>query len=94
MYPPYPPYPPPYPPQPYCPECEKRNRREYDKYGFSIVVGAKYWTLIKEYKACCPVKVTMVEALGNNVTVEIDGKRFTKTREDFFKSSWRDYEAY
>lgn len=94
MYPPYPPYHP-YPPMPYCPECERRrNTYEYDRYGFNIVVGGTYWSLIKEYKACCPVKVTLVEAIGNDVIVEIDGKRFTKTREDFFKSSWRDYEAY
>lgn len=84
----------PYPPQPPCPECEKRNIREFDKYGFNIVVGGKYWTHIKEVKACCPVKVTVVNAIGNNVIVEHNGKQFTKTREEFFKSSWREYDAY
>jgi hypothetical protein len=86
-------YPPP-PPYPYCPECEKRNLREYEKYGFNIVTGAKYWTHIKEIKECCPVKVTVTEAVGNMVTMEINGKKFTKTREEFYKSSWREYDAY
>ncbi len=79
---------------PHCPECEKRHLREYEKYGFNIIVGGKYWTIIKEVKACCPIKVNVVNAAGNTVTVEYNGKQYTKGREDFLKSSWRDYDAY
>ena len=90
----YPPPIPPMPPIPPCPECEKRNMRELEKYGFNIVIGGKYWTVLKEVKPCCPVKVIIKETAGNKVTVEYNGKQYTKTREEFFKSSWREYDAY
>lgn len=78
----------------YCPECEKRNKSDYNKYGFNIVKDAKYWTIIKEVKTCCPVKVTLVDYNSTNVILEIDGKQYTKQRDEFMKTSWRDYEAY
>ena len=87
-------YPPPPPPPVPCPECEKRNMREFDRYGFTIEVGGRYWTHIKEIKACCPIKVIIKETVGNNVIVEYNGKQYTRTREEFLKSSWREYDAY
>ena len=89
---------PPFPPKPFCPECEKRNIREFDKYGFNIVKDGKYWTLVKEVKSCCPIKVKVIDAMSNKVSfIVVDDsskKVYTKDRIDFLTSSWRDYDAY
>ena len=82
-----------YPP-PYCPECERRNKSDLEKYGFFIQEGCYYWTKIPEVKACCPVKVQVVESSAKTVTMTINGKTFTKDRTDFLKSSWRDYDSF
>ena len=64
---------PPPPPRPYCPECEKRNQSEKERFGFNIVDGYYYWTKIPEVKACCPVKVQVIESTSKTVTVTING---------------------
>ena len=86
-------FPPPSPKQ-RCPECERLYQSEKEKYGFNIVDGCYYWTKIPEVKACCPVKVQVVESTSRTVTVTVNGKTFTKDRTDFLKSSWRDYESF
>ena len=85
---------PPPPPKQRCPECERLYQCEKEKYGFNIVDGCYYWTKIPEVKACCPVKVQVVESTSRTVTVTVNGKTFTKDRTDFLKSSWRDYESF
>lgn len=85
---------PPPPPKQRCPECERLYQSEKEKYGFNIVDGCYYWTKIPEVKACCPVKVQVVESTSRTVTVTVNGKTFTKNRTDFLKSSWRDYESF
>ena len=85
---------PPPPPKQRCPECERLYQSEKEKYGFNIVDGCYYWTKIPEVKACCPVKVQVVESTSRTVTVTVNGKTFTKDRTDFLKSSWRDYESF
>lgn len=85
---------PPPPPKQRCPECERIYQSEKEKYGFNIVDGCYYWTKIPEVKACCPVKVQVVESTSRTVTVTVNGKTFTKDRTDFLKSSWRDYESF
>ena len=85
---------PPPPPKQRCPECERLYQSEKEKYGFNIVDGCYYWTKILEVKACCPVKVQVVESTSRTVTVTVNGKTFTKDRTDFLKSSWRDYESF
>ena len=85
---------PPPPPKQRCPECERLYQSEKEKYGFNIVDGYYYWTKIPEVKACCPVKVQVVESTSRTVTVTVNGKIFTKDRTDFLKSSWRDYESF
>ena len=49
-----------FPSPPPCPECERLRKSEYEKYGFNIVIGGKYWTKIPEVRKCCPIKVTVV----------------------------------
>lgn len=85
---------PPPPPKQRCPECERLYQSEKEKYGFNIVDGCYYWTKIPEVKACCPVKVQVVESTSRTVTVTVNGKTFTKDRTDFLRSSWRDYESF
>ena len=85
---------PPPPPKQRCPECDRLYQSEKEKYGFNIVDGCYYWTKIPEVKACCPVKVQVVESTSRTVTVTVNGKTFTKDRTDFLKSSWRDYESF
>lgn len=85
---------PPPPPKQRCPECERLYQSEKEKYGFNIVDGCYYWTKIPDVKACCPVKVQVVESTSRTVTVTVNGKTFTKDRTDFLKSSWRDYESF
>ena len=85
---------PPPPPKQRCPECERLYQGEKEKYGFNIVDGYYYWTKIPEVKACCPVKVQVIESTSRTVTVTVNGKTFTKDRTDFLKSSWRDYESF
>lgn len=85
---------PPPPPKQRCPECERLYQSEKEKYGFNIVDGCYYWTKIPEVKACCPVKVQVIESTSRTVTVTVNGKTFTKDRTDFLKSSWRDYESF
>lgn len=80
--------------RPFCPECEKRNQSDLLKYGFNLVKGSYYWTIIPEIKACCPVKVQLVDSTYNDVTVTINNKTYVKNRTDFMKSSWRDYDAF
>lgn len=80
--------------RPPCPECEKRNRNDLMKYGFNLVEGGYYWTIIPQIKTCCPVKVQLVESTYKSVTVEVNGKNYTKDRTEFMKSSWRDYDAF
>ena len=87
-------YPPPPPPPVPCPECEKRNMREFDRFGFNIEVGGKYWTHIKEVKACCPIKVRVTNSTYNEITLEVNGKTYVKNRTEFMKSSWRDYDSF
>lgn len=85
---------PPHPPKQRCPECERLYQSEKEKYGFNIVDGYYYWTKIPEVKACCPVKVQVIESTSRTVTVTVNGKTFTKDRTDFLRSSWRDYESF
>ena len=87
-------FPPPPPPKPRCPECERLYQSEKEKYGFNIVDGYYYWTKIPEVKACCPVKVQVVESTSRTVTVTVNGKTFTKDRTDFLKSLLLDYESF
>lgn len=87
------PYFPPPPPPP-CPECERLRKSEYEKYGFNIVIGGKYWTKIPEVRKCCPIKVTVVESTAKEITVDFNGVKFTKDRVEFLKSSWRDYDSF
>lgn len=82
------------PSKPYCPECERLRQTEKEKYGFNIVIGCYYWTKIPEVKACCPVKVQVVESTAKTVTVTIKNKTFTKDRTEFLKSSWQDYDSF
>lgn len=77
-----------------CPHCPKNNQTDLQKYGFTLYTGGKYWTIIKEIKSCCPIKVILVDHNVNTVTVEVDGKQFTKTRKEFMESSWRDIDSY
>lgn len=85
---------PPLPPRPRCPECERLHKSEKERYGFNIIKGYYYWTKIPEVKACCPVKVMVVEATAKTVTVTVNNKTFVKDRTDFLKSSWRDYDSF
>jgi hypothetical protein len=87
-------FPPPPPPRPRCPECERLHKSEKERYGFNIIEGYYYWTKIPEVKACCPVKVMVVEATAKTVTVTVNNKTFVKDRTDFLKSSWRDYDSF
>jgi hypothetical protein len=87
-------YYPPLPPKPYCPECEKRNMNDLMKYGFNIVDGAYYWTIVPEVKACCPIKVRVTNSTYNEITLEVNGKTYVKNRTEFMKSSWRDYDSF
>ena len=85
---------PPLPPRSRCPECERLHKSEKERYGFNIIEGYYYWTKIPEVKACCPVKVMVVEATAKTVTVTVNNKTFVKDRTDFLKSSWRDYDSF
>ena len=87
-------FPPPPPPKPRCPECERLYQSERERFGFNIVDGNYYWTKIPEVKACCPVKVQVVESTSRTVTVTVNGKTFTKDRTDFLKSTLRDYDSF
>lgn len=77
-----------------CPNCEKINRSDFEKYGFNLHDGAYYWTIISEIRSCCPIKVKLESHDALTVTVVIEDKKFTKSRSEFMKSSWRDIEAY
>lgn len=77
-----------------CPHCPKTPQMDYYKYGFNLVRGCNYWTIIPEVKACCPIKVTVTDYTNAEVTVTFNGKTYTKSRKDFMESSWRDIDAY
>lgn len=78
-----------------CPHCPKpNNQTDLQKYGFTLYTGAKYWTIIKEIKACCPIKVELVDHNSATVTVEVNGKQFSKSRKEFMETSWRDIDSY
>lgn len=78
-----------------CPHCpQKPNQSDLQRYGFTLYNGAQYWTIIKEIKACCPIKVTLVDHTNSIVTVAVNGHQYTKTRKEFMESSWRDIDSY
>ena len=77
-----------------CPECERRQRSDYERFGFNIHDGVYYWTKIPEVRTCCPIKVKMESHDATSVTVSYNGTYYTKNRDDFMKSSWRDIDAY
>ncbi len=78
----------------YCPECERLNRSDYERYGFVLSDNCYYWTIIKEVKTCCPVKVKLEKHTATDVIVSYGDKQYTKKRGDFMKSSWRDIDSY
>lgn len=76
-----------------CPHCPTPQSDQM-KYGFTLNRGAVYWTKINEVKTCCAVKVTLIDYTNATVTVECEGKQYTKQRKDFMESSWRDIDSY
>lgn len=80
--------------QGYCPECERRNRSDLAKYGFSLHDGYNYWTIIKEVRSCCAIKVQLESHDATSVTVSYNGNLYTKDRGEFMKSSWRDIDSF
>lgn len=77
-----------------CPYCPKHEQSDLYRYGFTLCNGAIYWTIIKEIKTCCPIKVTLIDHTTSNVTVEVNGQRFTKAKKEFMETSWRDIDSY
>lgn len=75
----------------YCPECEYREKMEY---GFNLVDGVNYYTMLKEIKSCCAIKVTLISHRADHIVFEYNGKQYEKSYKDFMTSSWRDYDSF
>lgn len=73
-----------------CPICTGYEQI----YGFYLEKNNYYMTKVDEIKKCCPVKVYVTDIVNDIVFFTHNGKEYTKTKIDFYKSSWRLYDSF
>lgn len=73
-----------------CPVCEEYRK----EYGFVLETDAYFMTMVPEVKTCCPVKVYVTYFDSTSVKFTCNGKEYEKPTKQFYRESWKVYEAY